>query len=436
MPSRAGGPAYAGVSLKSDRSGAVVLRGDDVTWVPTVPMDDGDVEPLIARIVTAAQGALEAVSIDISQVLLDSVLRAAPAPPPVAVIRIVPRPAADPALARSPARLVEQLIARRFTVAGGHDLLGHQLCPLDYGALQTVCGELAEAGIRGVAVVGAGSQANPVHEQTVANAVQATSSPARISVASDFGGQGLVAREATVTLDCALGPITERILAQWERALASMSPNASLRVARSDGGYSTSSRARSLPVVSLGAADAMQLAGAARLQRISDCRVLLPRPDGQVAGDVRHGLVAIRSGQLSVFGVELVVPTAVLTPDRGVESAVGLRRITDVPLVLADRNPDELACLGAAVSQPTSWLDEFAFIESATELARVRRDAEERATAIVMANGAAPGTAHIAEISAVAVPYSPPGTVRIRVRVAGAPDTDPRSIAVTDRIAQ
>ena len=411
-----------------------MLRREDIGWIPPRPAAADDVEQLIADII-AAGGAPEAVTIDISQVLLDAVVQGSAQLPPVAVIRIVPRPATDPALARSPAQLVEQLIARRFTVAGGHDLLGNELCPLDHAALQPLCAELVAAGIRDVAVVGAGSQARPVHELAVANAVQASSARARISVASDFGGQGLVAREATVALDCALGPLTDTVLTRWERALARLAPNAALRVARGDGGYSTSSRVRALPVVTLGAADAMQLAGAAYLANHTDCRVLLPRPGGQLAGDVRHGLVAIRSGQLSVFGVELVVPTAVLTPDRGVESADGMRRIADVPLVLADRAPDELVGLGSAVSRPTSWLDEFAFIESAAELIRVRREAEERANAIVMANGAAPGTTYIAEVSAVAVPYSPPGTVRIRVRVAGAPDTDPRRIAVTERVA-
>jgi hypothetical protein len=39
-----------------------------------------------------------------------------------------------------------------------------------------------------------------------------------------------------------------------------------------------------------------------------------------------------------------------------------------------------------------------------------------------MANGAAPGTTYLVESSSVAVPYSPSGTVRIRVRVAGASD--------------
>ena len=70
-----------------------------------------------------------------------------------------------------------------------------------------------------------------------------------------------------------------------------------------------------------------------------------------------------------------------------------------------------MACVGAAVSQPTAWLDEVAFIESAAQLDRVRREAQERATAIVMANGAAPGTVSVTEVSVVAVRLQP-GLVR------------------------
>lgn len=435
MPPRASGPAYAGISLQLGGAHAVVLRDQRVEISESVPSTPDDAAELLKKISAVSGGALEAVTVDLSQVLLDAVLHGGMELPHVAVIRIVPVAASDPALARSPAHLVEQLIAHRFTVAGGHDLLGHELCPLDRDGLREVSAWLAAAGVRDVAIVGAGSQASPLHEREVANAVQREVPQARISVASDFGGQGLVAREATVTLDCALGPLTEQLLSHWENALARWAPGVPLRVARGDGGYSTSSRVRALPVVSLGAADAMQLAGAAHLARTTDCRVLLPRPSGQVAGDVRNGLVAIRSGQLAGFGVELVVPTAVLTPDRGDGSGDGLGRLTDVPIVLADRDPEELACVGAAVSRPTSWLDEFAFIESAAELDRVREEAQERTNAIVVANGAAPGSAYVAEVSTVAVPYSPPGTVRIRVRVTGEPDTDPRRVEVFDRMA-
>jgi hypothetical protein len=45
-----------------------------------------------------------------------------------------------------------------------------------------------------------------------------------------------------------------------------------------------------------------------------------------------------------------------------------------------------------------------------------------------MANGAAPGTVSVTEVAVVAVPYSPAGAVRIRVRVAGAPDGELRRV--------
>lgn len=364
------------------------------------------------------------VVVDISAMLLDAVVRSVAQLQRVAVIRIVPRPATDPVLARSPAEVVERLVRRRFTVLGGHDLLGHELCPLDLGTLTQVCGELAGGDMRHVAIVAAGSQARPEHERAVADAVQAAVPGARISLASDFGGHGLVAREATLVLDCALGVLADSELALWEMALARRS-GAALRVARGDGGFSTPARVRALPSLALGACDALALAGAAYLAGQRDCRVVLPRDGGQVAGDIRNGLPVVRPGELRGIATELVAPTAALASYPRAGHGGEALPAADVPVITGQRDPVDLACLGAAVARPTAWLDEVASISSPAELDRVRLDAEERATAIVMANGAEPGTAHLTELSVVAVPYSPFGTVRVRVRVVGAGDLAP-----------
>lgn len=424
-----GDSAYAGVTLRPGRCVAAVIR--DATVVPLPAVSRGATRPagadaVLGAIAAAAPGDIQAVTIDVSRLLLEAVLHPAAGSPAgigrVAVIRIVPRAARDGELARSPAQLVERLVARRFTVAGGHDLLGNELCPLDTAALARVCAHLQRAAVRGVAIVAPGSQAQPEHERAVADAVQAALPDAHISAATDFGGQGLVAREATVILDCALGAITNRLLNVWEDAVRRTGTGAALRVARGDGGYSTPSRARALPALTLGATDALELCGAAYLHGAEECRVVLPRPGGHVSGDVRHGLAVVRSAELAGIGTALVVPTAVLAPDPGISRNGERRWVRDVPVVHASGDPDLLACVGAAVSQPTAWIDEVAFIESAEHLERIRREAEERVSAIVMANGAAPGTAYLTEASIVAVPYSPAGTVRIRVRVAGAAD--------------
>jgi hypothetical protein len=423
-----GDVAYAGVTLHPGCSAAAVLRPAGLVTLAPLPaaVDSAGADAVLKAIVAAVPGGrIQAVTVDMSPVLLDAVLHPSQATP-VAVIRITPRAARDPALARSPAELVERLVARRFSVAGGHDLLGHELCPLDRAGLAGVCAQLPGTGLRGVAIIAAGSQAEPGHERAVADAVQAALPAAHITAATDFGGHGLVAREATAALDCALSQLADRLLDLWEAALRRAGITAPLRVARGDGGYSTPSLVRALPVVALGASDALELRGTAYLEGIEDCRVILPRPGGHVAGDVRRGLPVVRSAELAGIGTALVVPTAVLAPEPGISPDGDHRWVRDVPVVFANRDPRLLACVGAAVSQPTAWLDEVAFIESAAQLERVRREAQERATAIVMANGAAPGTASVTEVSVVAVPYSPAGAVRIRVRVAGAPDGELR----------
>lgn len=412
--------------MRPDGSRAVVVVEGAVLPVRRPPTQDVDaLMAAIVRTATDAAGpnALRAVTVDVSAVLLDAVVGARPSLPLVAVVRVVPRPADDPELARSPARFVERLISHRWTVAGGHDLLGNELRPLDEAMLAAVCAELVQTDARHLAVVAAGSQARPEHERAVADAVQAAVPGARISAASDFGGQGLIAREATVVLDCTLGQLTDALFTRWEAALERHAPGVPLRVARGDGGFSTPSPVRARPSVALGAADAAELCGAAHMAAHEDCRVLLRRPEGQVAGDVRRGLPVVRSAQLVELGTALVVPTAVLAPEPGGADGGQVLRVTDLPIVVADGDPYERVCAGAATSQPTGWVDEIAYIGSAARLAGARREAEERAAAMVTANGAAPGTSYLIESSIVAVPYSPSGTVRIRVRVAGASET-------------
>ncbi|MGI3782506.1 MAG: hydantoinase/oxoprolinase N-terminal domain-containing protein, partial [Janthinobacterium lividum] len=408
--------ASAGVLLRPrDASAVVVVPGRPPVRV-ALPrggaVDPGSVMTAVAAVARANQVPLDVVTVDVSGVLLEAVVHGHPVASQTAAVRIVPRPAEEPALARSPAAVVERLIAHRFTVAGGHDLLGHELCPLDRAQLSRLCEALRRDGTRQVAVVGAGSPARPDHERAVADAVQAAVPGCDITVGSEFGGQGLVAREATAVVNAWLRPLARDVVDGLEQALAAVLPGVVLRVARGDGGHTMPARAAELPATALGATDAMELRGAAHLAGRDDTRVVLRRPGGGVTGHVRRGLVVVRSAQLEGIGTELVVPTAALAQHPGATN--------DTEQGLPTRgDPDLIACVGAATSRPTSWLDEVAVIESAQELEGVRSEAEQRAMAIATANGALPGTAHVVDLSVIAVPYSPSGTVRIRVRVAG-----------------
>jgi hypothetical protein len=407
-------PVHVGVSLSPERSHAVVLRGRSVLAALST-VDDGPAT-LLGRAIGACPVPPAGVIVDVSGLLMQRVLHHPAELSSVVMIRIVPRAASDPALGRHPADVIERLITRRYTIPGGHDLFGHELRPLDRTALKQVCAAIQHDSARRIAIVAAGSPAQPRHEREVADALQSAMPDAVISVAYEFGGQGLAAREATAVLNSALSAAMGEILDVCDAEVRRIASGTPFHVARGDGGWSSESRLRSLPVVALGAADALPLLGAAHLAGALDCRVLLSGAAQPVVGDVRHGLVAVRPQAPRGLATVLVVPTAVLTPgDPATEGG-------DVPLVVPDHDLGELTCVGAAVSRPTAWLDEIAFIESTAELARVRGDAEARATAIALANGAAPGGADTVEVSTVAMPYSPSGTVRVRVRIAGTPD--------------
>jgi len=418
MDTRPRSTGSAGVLL-TPHGTAAALVVDGRPPVPVVLPHDGGSDPdgafrAVAAVAAAERVRLEVVTVDLSGLLLDAVLHGGPSTSPTVAVRVVPRASTDPALERSPAAAVERLVVQRFTVAGGHDLLGHELCPLDLSQLGLVCEAVRRGGFRHLAVAAAGSPARPDHERAVANAVQAAVPGCDITAGSEFGGQGLAAREATAVLNCSLRPLARTLVDGLEAAAARSLPGVALRVARGDGGHLLLARAAELPAAALGATDAMELRGAAHLAGQDDLRVVLRRPAGAVCGHVRRGLVVVRTGQLPGLGTELVVPTAALAPMPAAD--VGAEEVAP------DRGAELTACVGAATSRPTSWLDEVALIDSTAELERVRDEVEQRATAMATANGARPGTAHVVDLSVVAVPYSPSGTVRIRVRVVGERD--------------
>src|SRR5262245_52311829 len=129
--------ALIGVSLGPERSHAAVVRGRDV--LASLSVDGPDPAALLPRAIAVCGGEPGGMVIDISRLLLCQVLLEHTSLSPVAVIRIVPRAASDPALGRHPDEVVERLVTRRYTVPGGYDLFGHELRPLDLAAVRAVC---------------------------------------------------------------------------------------------------------------------------------------------------------------------------------------------------------------------------------------------------------------------------------------------------------
>ncbi|MBB5935499.1 hydantoinase/oxoprolinase N-terminal domain-containing protein [Streptomyces zagrosensis] len=447
---------------------------------------------LLAEVCGAHAAAVRHVTFDVGPALLATVrepvagsqdgpgtcgARAAP----VVAVRIAPRPAQHPALARHPSAPIARLVTRSVTLPGGHDLLGRELSPLNAARVAELADELAATGVRDVAVAACGSLAAPAHERAVGERLMAAVPGLRVSLSHEFGGQDLVGREASAVLNAALADVADEVLTACEAAAEQVMPQAQYGVARGDGGRSPLARVRALPVVAVGAAEAAALLGAAHLAGLERCRVLLPGPAGALLGEVRSGVPLVRPGQVPGWGVRLSVPMAILSAKgtaagdvaAGVADSAGDG--TEPPLVVvtpegdhhhappkpaATRGPGpgpghspshshshsaasavvpepaagrpaawrgrvplvppaDLSLIGIALCPPMAWVDEVVQVKDARELTAVQRDAEERTIAMVIAQGAAPGSARLVETTLVAMPFSPAGTIRVHLRAIG-----------------
>lgn len=348
----------------------------------------------------------------------------------VAVVRIAPRAAVDSRLERHPRDRVERLVHRRFTVPGGHDLFGRELRQLDLGRAREVADEIADLDVRAVAVVGSGSTADPSHERQVADILQSRSGCEQTSLASSVGGQGFLARESTVVHDAALSGPLQALLGVWVDAVAQRFPDCPLRIARCDGGWSAVPWILDHPVIALASDVAMHLLGAAAEAGERSCRVHIETAAGAMLGEVRANLVTVGihawAALADPMGWDLVVPQPELTPvfapsssatndpEHGVDATL--------PLIRSSSDLGALIGLGSAVSRPTAWLDEVAQILTVAELIALQENARARLIALATTSGAAPGTATVIDMSTIAVPYSPAGTVRITARATGSPE--------------
>ncbi len=314
-----------GVRWGPDGCFAVLLSGSRVLAAARAPgRGRAALTRVLAEVCGGHAAAVRHVTFDIGPALLAAVREPADGPGhgsgegvartvPVVAVRIAPRPARHPALARHPSAPIAGLVARSVTLPGGHDLLGRELAALDEARVGELARELAATGVRAVAVAGCGSLAAPAHERTVGERLLAAVPGLRISLSHEFGGQDLAGREASAVLNAALADVAEEVLGACEAAAGRVVPRAQHGVARGDGGRTPLARARALPVVAVGAAEAAALLGAARLAGRERCRVLLPGPEGALLGEVRNGVPLVRPGRVPGWGVRLSVPMAILS---------------------------------------------------------------------------------------------------------------------------
>lgn len=419
-----------GVRLGVNRAHGVLVHEGQVlaTAAEVLPGRGGrQLSGLLKRLAANSPSIVDSITWDVSALLERALLRGAGVQP-VGAIRVLPR---APHHRGHPFPLVRSVIAWEATVTGGHDIFGAEMAALDLdGALAQVAAAYAE-GIRTLAVTATGASGSAEHEQAIAARVAEEFPDLRVCLSHEAGGLGLVEREGTTVLNAALLDFAEDLVDRCERAAAAMDGPPGCWFATGDGGRVSARRLRSVPVRALAATPAAALRGAALLAGRPDGPIVLTGPKELVVGEIRAGLPRVESDLLGGLGVRLVAPQAAVTvrpastldafafaaqlreqagagavgvlDEGGEELATKLYRQTRPVLALVDTGPD-LSAVGAAVSEPSAWLDLVVTADTGEDLQRRQTLLERQALSLVTTSGARPGRERV--IRSVATPLA------------------------------
>lgn len=361
----------------------------------------------------------------------------------VVAIRISPRPPADAFHMTVLPPLVEPAVTRTVHVAGGHDLRGRPLAPLDLEGFLADLPGILSGDVRNVAITSVGSTASSDHETRIADAILGNDRDIRISISSDFYSSVFRDRDYTAILNSALMQTGEDLAVMLEAAGRRQFPAALLSFAKNDGGRAPLSRLALAPVHGLRAEPAMGILGAATLAGIPDGEVILCSEAGSMVGHIHGGLPVARSLIRQGFDASLASNAAILEPYTAHHPVRA-----DFPSVIADLRDSkdvalpfglvptlsaaqDAALVGSAVAPLTAWIDRLETVSGRVDLKRVQNLAEEDAHSAAVQLGATPGQTGIIESNVYAMPYGNPGIVRIRVQAAGETSADEEHLLPT-----
>ncbi|MDQ4061834.1 MAG: hydantoinase/oxoprolinase family protein, partial [Pseudomonadota bacterium] len=220
----------------------------------------------------------------------------------VGAIRIgLPASASLPPFCDWPADLAAVVEGAVAMVEGGHDYDGRVFMPLDAQAIRQAARDMADRGIRSVAISAIFSPLDPSHEHAAAAIVAEEIPGAAVTCSSDLGRIGLLERENAALLNAALADLAQETVAGFEAALRDSGLAAPLYITQNDGTVAEAAQAMRLPVYSFASGATNSMRGAAYLSGIADAVVVdvggTTTDVGQIkAGFPREANAAVRIG--------------------------------------------------------------------------------------------------------------------------------------------
>ena len=193
---------------------------------------------------------------------------------PVAVLRLgAPASTAVPPLTDWPSDLAAALDPRVAILPGGAEFDGHEISPLDEGAVRRFARGL-EPG-RAVAVVSIFAPVADAHERRVEAIIRdVVGFPVSVSRSAAIGSIGLLERENATVLNAALGAVIATAVDGFTAAVRRLGLRARTYLTQNDGTLLDLQNARRYPIFTIASGPTNSLRGAVHLTGLQDAMVI------------------------------------------------------------------------------------------------------------------------------------------------------------------
>jgi len=265
-----------GIDVGGTNTDAVVLDGATVVAATKTTTS----EDVTIGILNALTEVLEGVDLDdVASVFIGTThfinaIAQARGLEPVSVVRLATPPQSLLPMIDWPDHL-RHIVGDRFHVCqGGAQFDGAPLNPVDEEGLRGIAKQIADSGIRYVALSSVFSPVNPEPEILAERVLQEELPDVTVTRSTLVGRVGLLERENATILNASLLELAGRVIDGLEQVVTQAGIRAPILLSQNDGTVMTLDRARQFPIFTIASGPTNSMRGAALLTGIEDAVVL------------------------------------------------------------------------------------------------------------------------------------------------------------------
>ena len=190
-----------------------------------------------------------------------------------------------------------------FLAHGGREFDGRPLSPLNPAEIRAIGEQIAELGLRQIAITSIFSTVQEDDELRAADLLREVVPEAQITLSHEVGRTGLLERENATLLNATLRPLAHHTINAFETALRQLNLNTALYLTQNDGTVMTADFARRFPVFTFASGPTNSMRGAAFLSGLTDAMVVDIGGTTTDVGALVNGFPREAAGAVQVGGV-------------------------------------------------------------------------------------------------------------------------------------